>query len=85
MTFVARSPLQDRSDDDRRAAVPPPAAPVELFEDLRNRRYLTLINAGIEDDAAWEVASFNAMETMLARLRGADDFENSPQAYGDSR
>lgn len=56
--------------------------PRERFEDLRTRRYRQLIDAGIDPDWAWEVASFNAAETVLARSHNADNYENSTQVYG---
>ena len=83
--MISVAPKAPKRDDDRGSFVPP-TAPVEPFEDLRNRRYRTLIDAGIDADMAWEVASFNAVETMRAKMLRAvqaDDYESSPQVYGE--
>lgn len=83
--FVARS-VPDCCDEGRNA-VPPPVrvtanlSPYEFYVAETQRRYRTLIDAGIDDDMAFEIASWVAMEKAGA-MANADDWENSPIMYG---
>ena len=74
-------------------------SPHDYFVAERERRLQLLLNAGIEEDRAYEVASAAAMDAtekkmvaiirrtpskaMQIAARNADDFESSPNVYGE--
>ncbi len=84
--FVVRSGPLSGDRHDMAGAAPPsnvPAnlSPYEFYVAETQRRYRTLIDAGIDDDMAFEIASWVAMEKAGA-MTNADDYENSPNVYG---
>ena len=52
------------------------------FIEDRERYLKLLLSAGIEEDRAWEVASQAAID---ASVRRAENFEDSPNVYGDKQ
>jgi hypothetical protein len=76
-------------------------SPHQYFLAERERRLQLLLNAGIEEDRAYEVASAAAMDAtekkivavirrtpskaMQIAARNADNFETSPNVYGSEQ
>ena len=84
-SFASRhSPPRTRDGDGRDRDALPSNVPADPFEALRERRYRVLINAGIEDDMAWEVATYNAAETIRAKAIPVHDaIDTATEVYGE--
>ncbi len=82
--FVAIT-LPPRAGDEGRGgipAIPATLSPYERFAAETQRRYQILTDAGIEEDLAFECASWAAM-TKVAGTLNADDYEFCNNVYGD--